>query len=215
MKGREHIMKNKKLLRYFKNYTPFIGIGAVLVIVGFLIYWYSFEIWVIGTPILAVGLVLAVLGMIMGINDAAYLSYFTDKVDLARNDNPHEEAPDYTADEFVLEGNSYGKLDKSQKPRSELFVRTDIFFGKKTIEVISYRVNLLDDSLTSEKHEFPLSDVTASVEEKETRVRGNLKKLSYMTISAGDEKITFPVRYNDIEVDQLTEKINDAKKHLA
>ncbi len=215
MKGREHIMKNKKLLRYFKNYTPFIGIGAVLVVVGFLIYWYSFEIWAIGTPILAVGLVLAVLGMIMGVNDAAYISYFTDKADSARNDNPHENAPDYTADEFVLEGNSYGKLDKSQKPRSELFVRTDIFFGKKTIEVISYRVNLLDDSLASEKHEFPLSDVTASVEEKETRVRGNLKKLSYMTISAGDEKITFPVRYNDIEVDQLTEKINDAKKHLA
>ena len=40
-------MKNKKLLRYFKNYTPFIGIGAVLVVVGFLIYWYSFEIWAI------------------------------------------------------------------------------------------------------------------------------------------------------------------------
>ena len=215
MKGREHIMKNKKLLRYFKNYTPFIGIGAVLVVVGFLIDYFAYEIWVLGMPILAAGLVLVVLGMVMGVSDANYLVYFTDKADSARSDNPHEEAPDYTADEFVLEGNSYGKLDKSQKPRSELFVRTDIFFGKKTIEVISYRVNLLDDSLASEKHEFPLSDVTASVEEKETRVRGNLKKLSYMTISAGDEKITFPVRYNDIEVDQLTERINDAKKHLA
>ena len=207
-------MKNRKLLRYFKNYTPFIGIGAILAVAGFAIYWYGIEIWMIGTPILAVGIVLAVLGMVLGVSDANYLSYFTDKVDSARSEYPHENAPDYTADEFVLEGNSYGGLDKSQKPRSELFVRTDIFFGKKTLEVDCYRVSLTEDSLNTEKHEFPLSDVIASVEEKETRVRGNLKKLSYMTVASGDEKVTFPVRYNDIEVDQLVQKINEAKKRI-
>ena len=207
-------MKNKKLLRYFKNFTPFIGIGAVLVVVGFLIYWYSFEIWAIGTPILVVGLVLAVVGLVFGVSDSAYLSYFTDKVDKARENNPHENAPDNTFDEFILEGNSFGRLDKSQKPRSELFVRTDIYFVKQTLEVDTYRVNLTEDSLLSEKYEFPLAEVEASVEEKETRVKGNLKKLSYMTVSAGEKKVTFPVRYNDIEVDQLVEKINDAKKRI-
>ena len=207
-------MKNKNLLRYFRNYTPFIGIGAVLVVVGFLIYWYSFEIWAIGTPILVVGLVLAVAGLVLGVSDSAYLSYFTDKVDKARENNPYENAPDNTFDEFILEGNSFGRLDKSQKPRSELFVRTDIYFGKQTLEVDTYRVNLTEDSLLSEKYEFPLTEVEASVEEKETRVKGNLKKLSYMTVSAGEKKVTFPVRYNDIEVDQLVEKINDAKKRI-
>ena len=207
-------MKNKKLLNYFKNFTPFIGIGGVLVVVGFLIYWYSFEIWAIGTPILVVGLVLAVVGMVMGVNDANYLAYFTEKVDKAAENYPHENAPDNTFDEFILEGNKLGRLDKSQKPRSEKFVRTNIFFSKKTLEVDTYSVDLTEDSLETAKYEFPLGSVTASVEEKETRVRGNLKKLSYMTVASGDEKVTFPVRYNDIGVDQLVERINDAKKHL-
>lgn len=207
-------MKNKKLLNYFKNFTPFIGIGGVLVVVGFLIYWYSFEIWAIGTPILVVGLVLAVVGMVMGVNDANYLAYFTEKVDRAAENYPHENAPDNTFDEFIFDGNKFGRLDKSQKPRSEKFVRTNIFFSKKTLEVDTYSVDLTEDSLETAKYEFPLESVTASVEEKETRVRGNLKKLSFMTVASGDEKITFPVRYNDIGVDQLVERINDAKKHL-
>ena len=207
-------MKNKKLLNYFKNFTPFVGIGAVLVVVGFLIYWYSIEIWAIGTPILVVGLVLAVLGLVMGVSDANYLAYFTDKCEKAAENYPHENAPDNSFAEFVFDGNSYGRLDKAQKPCSELFVRTDIFFSKKTVEVDTYRVNLTEDSIETGKVEFPLESVEASVEEKEIRVAGNLKKISLMTITAGDEKVTFPVRYNDIGVDQLVERINDAKKHM-
>ncbi len=207
-------MKNKKLLNYFKNFTPFIGIGGVLVVAGFLIDYYAYEIWMLGIPILVVGLALAVLGMVMSVSDANYLVYFTDKCDKAAENYPHENAPDNTFDEFIFDGNRFGRLDKSQKPRSEKFVRTNVFFSKKTLEIDTYSVDLTEDSLETARHEFPLESVTASVEEKEARVRGNLKKLSFMTVASGDEKVTFPVRYNDIGVDQLVERINDAKKRL-
>ena len=207
-------MKNSKLLRCFKNSTPFIAVGALLMGVGFLIYWYSFEIWMIGTPVMIAGAALLVAGFILSVGDSAYLSYFTDKADSARASVPHESAPDYTFDEFVFEGNKYGRLDKSQKPRSELFVRTDIYFEKKSLEIDCFRIDLPNDSITTEKLEFPLSDLTASVEEREARVKGVLKKFSYMTLSAGEQKLTFPVRYNDIEVDKLAERINEAKKHI-
>lgn len=207
-------MKNSKLLRYFKNSTPFIIVGALLMGVGFLIYWYSFEIWMIGTPVMIAGAALLVAGFILSVGDSAYLAYFTERADSARASVPHENAPDFTSDEFVFEGNSYARLDRSQRPCSELFVRTDIYFNKKTLEADCFRIDLAKDSVETERLEFPLSDLTASVEEREARVKGVLKKFSYMTLSAGERKLTFPVRYNDIEVDKLAERINEAKKHI-
>ena len=88
------------------------------------------------------------------------------------------------------------------------------YFNKKALEADCFRIDLAKDSVETERLEFPLSDLTASVEEREARVKGVLKKFSYMTLSAGERKLTFPVRYNDIEVDKLAERINEAKKHI-
>ena len=73
-------MKNSKILRYFKNTLPLIIIGAVLVIIGILIYWYSFEILVLGTPIAVAGVVLLVIGFALKQSDANYTAYFETKV---------------------------------------------------------------------------------------------------------------------------------------
>lgn len=205
-------MKTSKHMKYFKNTIPFIVAGAALILTGFLIYWYSFEIWMIGTPVMAVGVVLLIFGFSIGVNDAAYSSYFQTKIDTITSGRRMENAPEYTAAEYSFEGNKFAKFDSTQKARSELYVRTDIYFGKKTLTVESFRVNAAEDTIVNEKLEFPLTEATASLENKDIQCRGSTKKSAVMTVGTPDGKsCSFPVSYNDIDIDRLVEKINQAK----
>ena len=204
--------KQSKQLKYFKNTTPFIIAGAIGILAGFLIYWYSFEIWMIGTPIMVIGAVLLVLGFALRVSDQAYQSYFDNKLEAHMSGRRIENQPDYTAYEYSFEGNQYGRLDSNQMPRSELMIRTDIYFLKNTLKIEKFRVSALEDSVVSEVLEYPLSDVSASVENREIHCGSAAKKAAIMTVSApGCNTCEFPVKYNDIDVDKLIERINDAK----
>lgn len=208
-------MKTEKLskqLKYFKNTTPFIIIGAIGILAGFLIYWYSFEIWMIGTPIMVLGAVMLVLGFALRVSDQAYQSYFDNKLEAHMSGGRTGKQPDYTAYEYSFEGNRYGRLDSNQTPRSELMIRTDIYFMKNTLKLEKFRVSALEDSVVSDVFEYPLTDVSASVENREIRCGAAAKKAAIMTVSApGCNTCEFPVKYNDIDVDKLIERINDAK----
>lgn len=201
----------KKLMRYYKNYSPLFAVGAILLVAGALIYCFSNEIWALSYPILAIGFALVIIGCVLRVSDAAYVAYFTSKVEDTLSDERFDTAPDYTAKEFSFDGNTLSKLDGGQRLRSELYVNTDIYFGRNELTVVCCRVNLLEDSAVKEKLVFPLSEVTAVVEERETRVAGVLKKVSVMTVSDPASSVSFPVHYNDIDVDSLASRINDAK----
>ncbi|MCI8387722.1 MAG: hypothetical protein HFE63_04575 [Clostridiales bacterium] len=206
-------MKSGKQLKYFKNTFPLIVGGAILVLIGFLIYYYSFEIWVIGTPVMAAGVVLLVIGGLLRISDANYLAYFNDKINKLLDGRREVAEPDYSVSEFSFDGNKYAKLDGGQKARSELFKRTDIFFDKKTVKVEIFSVNAETDNIDNAKYEFALADVTASVEVSDIQCAKSTKKISVMTLKAADgTSCSFPVKYNDIDVDQLVERINDKSR---
>jgi hypothetical protein len=207
-------MKKGKQMRYFMNVTPYFAAGAVLAIAGFAIYWYAFEIWVLGTPIMAIGVVLLIVGFALRESDTSFTAYFNSKIESLTSGRYSDIKPDYTAAEFSFEGNEFSKLDSSQKPRSELFVRTDIYFGKNTLTIETFRVNAAKETIDNQKLEFPLAEVTASVDNIEIRCAGLLKKVSLMTVRDNNKSLTFPVRYNDIDVDRLTEKINQAKARV-
>lgn len=207
--------KVNKLMKYFGNSIPFIASGAVLILAGFLIYWYSFEIWMIGTPVMVVGLALLVVGLALRVNDGTYQAFFDTKIDSLTSGRRVEVSPDYTAAEYSFDGNKYSKLDSSQAPRSELYVKTDLYIGKKALTAESFHVNAADDTISDEKVEFPLESVSMSVESKDIKCGKSTKKASLMTISAdGAKTLVFPVRYNDIGVDQLIERIESVKKKL-
>ena len=208
-------MKNSKILRYFKNTLPFIIAGAVLVIIGILIYWYSFEIWVLGTPIAVAGAVLLVIGFALRTSDSNYTMYFETKVEDMKSGHKHDDEPIYKATEYSFDNNKYSKLDSAQKPRSEIYIETDIYMDKKQVRAEIFTVNAADETTNSEVFEYPLASVSASVREETVRCAGAEKKISKLTLSAPDCKsCEFPVRYNDIDVDQLVGKINDAKNRI-
>ncbi len=208
-------MKNSKILRYFKNTLPLIIIGAVLVIIGILIYWYSFEIWVLGTPIAVAGVVLLVIGFALKQSDANYTAYFETKVEEMKSGQSREDEPIYKSTEYSFDGNKYSKLDSTQKPRSEIFIETDLYMDKKQVRAEIFTVNAADETTDKKVFEFPIESVTASVREESVRCAGAEKKISKLTLSAPDcQSCEFPVRYNDIDVDQLVGKINDAKNRI-
>lgn len=69
-------MKKRKLLNYFKNFALMQIIGGVVLAVGFLIWWYAFEIWFLGTPIMLVGIALLATGGILKVGDKDYEEHF-------------------------------------------------------------------------------------------------------------------------------------------
>ena len=195
--------KKNKHLRYFRNSSVFDVICALLILAGFLIYRYSWEIWMLGTPILVIGVVGFGISYLFKVNDHTYSEYF-EKM-LSKMPAEPETDPDYTAGEYFFEGNQFSKLDKTGAPRSEIYVCTRLYLGK-TLKLISGTVNAAEN--TSDYSTFSFTSASASVENTEIKIGGSTKKAAVMTITDGTQICRFPVRYNDIEVDDLMNKIN-------
>ncbi|MBQ8551825.1 MAG: hypothetical protein IJ428_03320 [Clostridia bacterium] len=201
-------MKKGKQLRYFKNLLVFQIISAVLVVIGFLLYRYSWELWAFGSPLIVIGLIGLVTCFVFKVSDQSYTEYF----DLKFEAMPKERdiSPDFTACEYSFEGNAYAKLDKSGSPRSELCMRTFIYFGKQ-LKVVRGTANAVSDTLDVQAVSFDTA--RAEIVDVECRVGGSLKKLAKMKLVGADgAEIEFPVKYNDIEVDKLAEQINSKYK---
>ncbi len=209
--------KNQKLMRYFRSTMPLMIAGAVLIAAGLAIYYYSFEIWALGTPILAVGAILLVLGFTLKVSDQSYAAYFQDKVTALKASEPsYETDPDYTSDEFTFEGNKFAKTDSAGKPRSELFTHADLRFIKdkksNTLDLRLYNINAADDTAEARHITFDMAKVTAKSQDKEITCAGLKRAVTTLTLDDGENKAEIPVKNNDIEVDTLVGKINDKSR---
>ncbi len=202
-------MKNNRLLHYFKNYWPILAIGALLTAGGVVVSLARIGLRFLGTPLLVGGIVLLVVGYTLRVSDAEYMDYFTKKIDELTAGRPHERQPDFTSEDWSFDGNTLSKIDGAQMPRTETYIHTDFFFGKNALEIERCTVTFTTDKAEKDLFAFPNAEVHASTEDKEVRVKGILKKTSVMTLTAGDVTASFPVKYNDIETDQLVERINE------
>lgn len=209
--------KNQKLMRYFGNTTPLMIAGAVLIAVGLAIYYYSFEIWALGTPILAVGAVLLVLAFTLKVSDQAYAAYFDGKVNALKASEPaYENEPDYVSDEFTFDGNRFARTDSAGKPKSELFTHSDLRFIKdkrsNILDLRIYNINAADDTGEARHLTFDMAKVTARSEDKEITCAGLKRAVTSLILDDGENRVEIPVRNNDIEVDTLVGKINDKSR---
>lgn len=205
---------NKKLKHYFANFFWMAPLGAVLVAAGVLIYWYSMEIWAVGTPMIAVGIALLILWMTLRVTDEAYSAYFAGKVREALGERADE--ADFVSDAHSFDGNKFAKLDSQQKPRSEKLTHAELFFPRdkkdRTLSVDIVRVDAMTDEAVKESFSFPLDDVTAELSETKINCAGATKTGSVLTLSDGGKSCSFPVRANDVSVDEIVEKINDRRQ---
>lgn len=209
--------KNQKLMRYFRNTMPLMIAGIVFLAAGLIIYYYSWEIWALSTPILAVGAVLLVLAFTLKVSDQSYAAYFQDKVNSLKASEPtYENDPDYTADEFTFEGNKFAKTDSAGKPKSELFTHTDLRFIKdkksNILDLRLYNINAADDTAEAKHLTLDMAKVTAKSEDKEITCAGLKRAVTTLTLDDGENKVEIPVKNNDIEVDTLVGKINDKSR---
>ncbi len=197
-------MKKNKMLRYFSNYTLYLIAGIPITVAGYLLWWYSWDLWRFGTPVMAIGAALVVVYFSLRITDDHYGEYMDLKLRAMPSDP--ERKPDYIFDGYSLDGNHFAKITKDGNVRSEAAIRTHIYLGKKLKMVIGI-ANAETDSAEFKEYEF--ANVTAEVENFEAVIKGNRKKLARMTVSSEGTEIAFPVKRDDIEVDQLCEKLKE------
>ena len=195
--------KQNKILRYFTvSIVPDI-ISAVFILAGAFIYYYAWQIWVLATPLLLIGIAGLIVNYAFKISEQTFTDYFTKKFEGMPKERGVEPEVVYT--EYSFEGNTYAKTDKLGAPRSEICVRTVIYFDKQ-LKVVSGSVNAVTEELTNTVCSF--EHARAEVNNTETKIKGSTKKLAVMTITDGSQSISFPVKYNDSEVDQFIERLN-------
>ncbi len=199
-------MKNKQL-RYFKSYLIPIIIGGVIALLGMLIYRYGYEIWVLGRPIMVVGVAIVLFFLAIRVSEANFQEYFNSRLSELPRVQGVELDPEYEVGAYSFENNHFAKIDKSSVPRSEIFVRT-LFYFDKQLHVVRGVANM--ETGEEDKRIFSFAKATAAYEDIEIKVNGMSKKVSVMTVIGEDgSACKFPVKYNDIEIDQLVTKINE------
>ena len=117
-----------------------------------------------------------------------------------------EHKPDYIFDGYSLDQNHFIKTDKDGHVCTETAFSTHIYLGKK-LRVVIGTANVETDDVQYNEYEF--SSVCAEIENFEAQVYKNVKKLARMKLSWDGTECTFPVRHNDIDVDQLCEKLKE------
>lgn len=200
-------MKKNKYMRYFKNYIILPIIGAVVAAVGFLLHRYAWDLWIFGRPLMVVGALIIGAFFLVRIDD----KHYSERVELLFDDMPNDpdRKPDHIFNGYLLEDVNFMKLDSSGSPRSEKAVRTYLCLDDK-LKVIIGCANVELGSFDAKTYEF--SKVTAQITESEITVDKRTRKIAALTLTFEGESIGFPVKPNDIEVDELIEKINKKYK---
>ena len=201
-------MKKNKYMRYFKNYTALLIIGSVIAAAGFLIYRYAWgDIWVFSTPLMVVGVSIICAFFLLHIDD----KHYSERVELMFDKMPNDpdRKPDHIFNGYLFPDTKYVKLDKSGSPRSEKAVRTYLYLDKTLKVIIGYANVELD---TFEVETYELSQASAHVNESEITVDKRTRRLALLLLTSEGQTISFPVKPNDIEVDDLIEVINKKYK---
>lgn len=197
-------MKKNKYMRYFKNYSSLLIIGAIIAGAGFLIYRYAWgDIWTFGTPLMVIGVPIVCVFFLLRIDD----KHYSERVELLFDKMPNDpdRKPDHIFTGYLFENAKFAKLDKSGSPRSEKAVRTYLCLDDK-LKIVIGCVNVELESFEAKTYE--LSKVTAQITESEITVDKRTRKIAALTLTSEGESISFPVKPNDIEVDELIKTIN-------
>lgn len=201
-------MKKGKQLRYFKSLLVLQIISGVLAAVGFILYRYSWELWMFGSPLIVIGAIGLVISFAIKVSDQSYTEYFDSKFEAMPKER--DVSPDFVSCEYSFDGNTLSKLDRSGSPRSEICVQALIYFGKQ-LKIVCGTANAVSDTLDVQT--FVFDSVTAEIVNAECKVGGSLKKTARLKLTASDgTEVEFPVKYNDVEIDKLTEQINEKYK---
>ena len=192
-----------KLLRYFKTSSVPDVISVLFILAGAFIYYYAWQIWVLATPLLLIGIAGLIISYSFKISDQTYTDYFTKQFEAMPKERGVE--PEAIFTEYSFEGTVYARVDKTNAPRSEVCVRTAIYFGKQ-LKLVNAVCNVAEG--TCDFRTLELAHASAEVNNAEIKIGGATKKIAYMTITDGEQSCTFPVKYNDIEIDQFMERLN-------
>ncbi|MBQ8508955.1 MAG: hypothetical protein IJ493_03515 [Clostridia bacterium] len=204
-------MKKNKIMRYYNSSILFEILSVVLVVAGVLIYWYSWEIWMLGTPMLLIGIVGLVVCNALKVSDSAYEEYFNGKLSDLDSGKREESEPIYTAGGYWFDGNTYAKQDKNGQLRSEIYVRAVIYTDKQSLRIERSVVNAAADTAEKSTHIIPLASLNAAVDTMDYNCKGTFKKIAVMTVSGEGGECRFPVKFNDIETDRMVEELNKLK----
>ncbi len=193
-----------KMLRYFSRSITMFLVGALLSVAGYLLWYYSIDLWRIGALLLAVGVGLVIAFFTRRIDD----SYYTEYMDLKLRAMPVDidRKPDHILKGYAFGDHHYIKFDREGFPRSEEYVLTHIYLDKK-LKLVIGRVNAEKDAVEFKEYEF--ENAVAEVEEFAVTAGMYRKMIARMTVYSDDLSCTFPAYYNDIEVDRLRDKLNE------
>ncbi len=201
------LMKKNKYMRYFKSYIILPIIGAVVAAVGFILHRYAWDLWILGRPLMVLGALIIGVFFLVRIDD----KHYSERVELLFDNMPNDpdRKPDHIFNGYFFEDTKFVKLDKSGSPRSEKAIRTYLCLDN-TLKVIIGCANVELESFEAKTYVFP--KVTAHLTESEITVDKRTRKLAALTLTSDGGSISFPVKSNDIEVDELIEQINKKYK---
>ncbi len=208
-------MKKNKTFNYFLNITPFTVLSIIIIVAGFLIWWYAFEIWMIGTPIAIFGAVCLFICLTKKVTDEDYAKSFTEKIKELNSDRDIDYVPDYTFDEYILDDAKYSKTDKNNIIRTEKMIHTDIFFEKNIFAVEYCFVDISEETFEKKRYEFSYATLKTAVNERQSSANKHSKKVTEMIFSGeGAGECVIPVKNNSVEPDEIIQKIERIKQKL-
>jgi len=196
--------KKNKILRYYESNIVMLLLGAVITVGGYLLWYYSMDLWRLGAPIMCVGVGLVIAFFTMRVDD----SYYTEYMDIKLRAMPTDidRRPDHILEGYAFGDNNYIKFDAEGFPRSETYVLTHIYIEKK-LRIVIGTVNAEKDSADFKEYEF--KSAVTHVDEYAVTSGTSRKMTARMTVSSDEAECSFPAYYNDIEVDRLCEKLNE------
>ena len=200
-------MKKNKYMRYFKNYIALPIIGAIVAAVGFLLHRYAWDLWMLGRPLVVVGALIVGVFFLLRIDDKHYNEHVELLFDKMPNDPDRK--PDHIFSGYLFSGTEFVKLNQSGTPCSTKAVRTYLCLDKE-LKIIMGCADIEAESFEAQMYEF--AKAQAQVSESDITVDKRTRKIAAVTLTSGGESVTFPVKPNDIEVDDLIETINKKYK---
>ncbi len=186
------------------------GISAAVVVVGFFIWWYTTEIWFIGTPIMAIGAAGFVVCSFLKVSDSDFEEHLEALIK-ELNMPKSEEKPYISLKGFITDGAEYAKIRKDGTLCTEKYFKCDIFISNTEIRTELCYADAVQNKAWNEVYRFERDNTEASVEEMRFSCGGVAKAVASMKLRDGKNECTLPVPMNDVGIDKLTEKINERK----
>lgn len=202
--------KKSKQLNYFKKWQVMQGISGAVIVIGGLIWWYAYEIWFIGTPIMIVGAAGLVISSFLKVSDNDYEEHLKLLIK-GLNKPKSEEKPYISLNGFLIHDTEFAKIRKDGKLCTEKYYMCDIFVSNSQVRAEFSYADAKEERAWSEEYILEKDKTEASVDEEKFNRSGISKTVALMKLCDGKTECVMPVPMNDIAIDKLVEKINTRK----